>query len=109
MANNGVCAGHCITVLVTSPGGRPIREAKVVSKSSGSSPIVTVQTGADGTAVIPLREDHLGAGSVPGQRGERTVTVSKHHHGPVVSDGEVFNNGPAEVSVLYEPTAKKPS
>lgn len=106
MANNGVCAGYAITVRVTSPGGRPIRQAKVVCNSSGNPDGVTVHTGADGTAIVPLREDHLSAGSVPGQRGELTVIVSKHHHGPVVSDGETFTNGPAEVSVSYEPSAR---
>lgn len=106
MANNGVCAGYCITVLVTSPGGRPISDAKVVCTAKGSSNDVTVLTGKDGTAIIALREEHMGAGSVPGQRGELTLKASKHHHGPVVADTETFKNGPAEVSVVYEPAAK---
>lgn len=80
-----------LNVLVRSPGGRPLADAKVVVQEPN---LGEKTTGANGLAVFEVANNLFR--DPPSDPGPDlllvTIAVSKRHHGPPVKPGEPFDN-----------------
>lgn len=80
------------SVYVSDPDGNPVDRAIVTAVSSNDDIFVSVYSGADGIARVPLNPDFTG---------DIDVTVTKRNHRPVEGETTVVDDGPV-VNMLQD-------